>query len=693
MKQWHERSTAVILFALAFLMPFWFVPISTDAFTMGKQALLFFAGLALMAIWAARTLQIRRVVITAHASLLSLLVLTLSGLLSAILSRNIPTQLMGHVLTFLGTSMVAIFGASLAPKLRWHHLATPLLAGAGLLGVVSLWQQLPWKFSAFMNMAFGWAGITFANDASLTLAGNSALAAHTLVLVGAAGIVLAMRNAKQRWTHLVLAALSLVGGLISLWHYLASQGTQPTLLPFAYGWSIAIEGLKDVRIALVGVGPENFPAAFHAMRDVSMNITPYWTNVFALSSTEILQTMTTLGLFGLAAWILVWLTAAKTALRVVRQQPSLLVMVAGLVAGFFLLPFSPLTMALMAFTFIGITNELRELFPEKVKELLLVFTTIRLLPSNRHETGSQTLFATSMGIATFGVAALLLYLTGRVYAAEAMFYGSLRAAVKNDGARAHSRQQQAIRLNPFKALYRRTYAETNLLIATNIARQPAEQITDAQKQLAPQLIQEAVQSSRAAAGLEPYATENWVSLANIYAALLGSAEGADQWAIAATAQAIQTDPINPQLRLGLGRLYLQLKQPEQAARLFEQAIQLKPDWADAFYNYGVALEEQKQLALAEQAYTKALSLVQADTEDYKVVQQQIKAVQEKLAAEKTAAGHDKDQALASPQQPTVPSNQPQTQQPNGFQDLVDGQSPAPEESNNGEIVLPENVGF
>ncbi|MCS7030374.1 MAG: tetratricopeptide repeat protein [Gloeomargarita sp. SKYG116] len=71
-------------------------------------------------------------------------------------------------------------------------------------------------------------------------------------------------------------------------------------------------------------------------------------------------------------------------------------------------------------------------------------------------------------------------------------------------------------------------------------------------------------------------------------------------------------PCPPLVKLGaytnLGSLYQEQRAFHQARTLFEQAIQIAPDWALGYYNLGLALRGLNQLPAAIQAYQKALEL-------------------------------------------------------------------------------------
>jgi tetratricopeptide (TPR) repeat protein len=209
---------------------------------------------------------------------------------------------------------------------------------------------------------------------------------------------------------------------------------------------------------------------------------------------------------------------------------------------------------------------------------------------------------------------VVLYFSGRAYAAEVAFKQSLDAAAKNDGLATYNAQRQTLMLNPFSPRYHRAYAATNLALANSLASN--KDLTEQDKQNIAQLIQQAIREAKIAVTLEPNNTANWENLTLVYRSLINAAEGADQWTIAALSQAILSDPVNPALRVDLGGIYYALGRYDQAIRLFQQAAELKPDYANAFYNLSHAYLMKKEIVLAYDNMRQTLSLTPADSADY-----------------------------------------------------------------------------
>jgi tetratricopeptide (TPR) repeat protein len=78
---------------------------------------------------------------------------------------------------------------------------------------------------------------------------------------------------------------------------------------------------------------------------------------------------------------------------------------------------------------------------------------------------------------------------------------------------------------------------------------------------------------------------------------------------------IQTNPTDPTLRFELGTVYATLQNYEQAVRLFQQTIELKPDWANAYYNLANAYKQRGDNASALSVLQQTRQLIPADSAD------------------------------------------------------------------------------
>ncbi len=246
------------------------------------------------------------------------------------------------------------------------------------------------------------------------------------------------------------------------------------------------------------------------------------------------------------------------------------------------------------------------------------------------------------------------YLLSRSYAAEIYFKKGLDGFAKNDAKQVYDNMRQSIILNPYIEKFRINFSQTNLLLANNIASKKQEEITDQDKQNISQGIQAAIAEGKAATTLNPQKAGNWENLANVYRNILNVAQGADVWTISAYQRAIVSDPQNPIYRLNLGGVYYSLGNYEEAVKLFEQSIGLKPDWPNAHYNLAWALYQRKDYQRAASEMQNVSQLVDPKSEDAKKVQKDLEEFKKMLPEEEaTAAGELKPGQLSLPTPPSA----------------------------------------
>lgn len=718
---------STLMLIAAFVLPFWFLPVTVNAFGFQKQYLMVLLAAAMLLLWVAQSIKNKRVLLSLSTINVAAVAAAVVAGISALITPNVLYQLSGRFVLLASMAVILLFGASVARRLRWQTVLKVWLYSATLLSVLTLLQFTPFGVSNLVNQLMR---TNFPNTLVFNLADSPLVYLTFAVPVALAGLVATFKQTQANddesaavrllkgplpWSIITLATSAVVGVAIA-----TDAALRPLILPFRYGWSIAVESFKQLPTFLVGFGPENFTSAFHRFRDVSYNTTEIWDITFGTSSSEILHALTTTGVLGVGALIAFMVALPMAARKQLKNNPSLLVFVLSYLILFFLLPFSPLTWGVLALTALVVMSELRLSKGDAIKDVVLMLSAIRIVPE-----GGMKAVRTSAGFAyvvsaiVVALGALSLYAAGRVYASNVAYYLSLQAANNNDAVKTYEYQQWSIRLNPVDPLYRRTYANTNLIIAQTLSQKGEDELTDEDRQTMAKLLQQAIREARNSATLDSAQTENWETIATIYSQLL-DVEGAADWANAALVQAIQTDPVAPGLRLGLAGLYRQLEQPIQAQRLIEQAIELKPDWANSYFNYGDILEVQEQPLLAYQAYQQTLQLLPAESEDRAVVQEKLDALRPaaeealaQLQAEQEAAQQgaaegqggqegqgDQAQQINTPDQPTVPDEELQVENPpEGFEEIVNNEAPPQDEAAdqgeqaNDNIVLPEDVGI
>jgi len=413
------------------------------------------------------------------------------------------------------------------------------------------------------------------------------------------------------------AAVILVAIILEGWLVLPGKEFAPRLLAPGAGYSIAVDTLKGVRSAVLGVGPENYLFAFGRFRPVSINQTDNWGIRFNNSSSELFGWVTTMGLaelFGVGFLVLrLWRTPAPDGAGQEGGQTASGIekgLVPGLAAvgvAFLAVPFSYL-MWFAGFILVALwAGEAGEIKRWQYKEPVLGVVLM---------------------VAPVGFLAASLYFGGRAAQGEVAFAKSLRTLAANQGVETYNLQIAAIGANPYKTNYRVAYSQTNLALAAALASQ--QQVTDEDKQKITVLVQQAIREAKTAVALNQQNVTVWENLAAIYRQLVNLAGGADQFALQSYQQALALDPRNPRLWLEYGGMWYGLGDFDEAETAFRQAVALKGDFANGRYNLAKTYEKQEKYQKAAREMALVISLVEPGSADAQKAQAELAALNEKL---------------------------------------------------------------
>ncbi len=361
-------------------------------------------------------------------------------------------------------------------------------------------------------------------------------------------------------------------------------------------WVIATETLKYRPLQGVGIG--NFVEAFNRWKPASFNTSPSWPNSFIWSSSLALQIWTELGLVGVMLALFATIAFVKGQLGRGRE------IVAAIVA--VLLWLSPVNLVAMIVLMWLVARDLR------AKETALNWKM------GEKRTNIAPLL---LGILIIGGGLVLMYSWVRAFAGEVNLRKSMVYATKNEGTKTYEWQIKAIQADPNNADYRAIYSQTNMALASGILTQ--KDITEEQKQQAAVLIEQAVREAKAAIALDPGSVDYWTNLAAVYQKLIGSVEGTADWYYQSLSQAIVLSPTDPGLRMELGGLSYSAERYDEAERIFEEAVRLKPDMANAWYNWAHAAKKLNKVGEAVYRLNQAVSLVPTDSGDYDVASKEL----------------------------------------------------------------------
>ena len=634
-----KNLTFMVFLGGTFLLPLIFVPPFPSAFDLPKWAILVVIVLAGLLFWALEMITSKRAVIKIGPLAKPLAALAVVFIASTLInSSNKIAPFWGSTGLILALTFFYLIGTTMIGK-KVKNLFWALVASSFLLSWIAIFSYLELLPKLLPNL-------TFTASKFFTPAGGPLSLISFLVVLLPITVILGIKKRESLIKVLlfVISAVQAVALILTISLILPGQlGTTPLiLLPYAAGWSIAVDQFKTARTALLGIGPGDFISAFSRFRPVQLNMTDAWNVRFGTSSNQIFMILTTVGLLGLAA--LAWLYRAV--IRLLSREKALSLNI-GLGLGlililimFLLIPANPI----LLFTFIVLGLALGAGWEE---------TSF----SFKHPLIPTILGGIFLLLVVFGG-----YLTRQVLAAEQAYGASLQAIRENNGSAAYNLLLKAQRRNPFDIRYRLDYANINLALANNLASQ--KDLTEQERQTILQLVSQSVNEGKNAVALAPQNAAAWENLANIYRQLFNFAQGAEQWAISAYVEAVRRDPTNPRLRVNLGGALYTLRNYDAAIDQFKRAIDLKSDYANAFFNLSWAYRQKNDIVQAYNAMRNTLNLVDRDTIDFDNATTELQKLWELLPEEfktATAAGQRQPGQLDTPQ--PYPSPRPAGQLP------------------------------
>lgn len=656
---------SIIVYLAVFLFPIIFLPFTQEFYVTTKLYFLGFVALALLAVSLVEFIITKKIVWEKRPFDTNILLVVAAIVLSVLISA--PDKIVGLLNLNFGLVGIASLGVLYYYLSRHHGLHknsqyeslgilnyfTVLTASTVIVALISVIMF----FQPFKNVALP-SFLQFLSNANFTTLGGQIDLAIFLGFMALAHAVSIMtkqegndseESSQGMWISVISICIFLIAAIFTLFSiFKPVQGDQlnlaTTLPPFRISWYAAVETLKKPLTGLFGVGVSQFSTMFTAVKDAPYNNTALWQiQSFGVSRSTLLHVMTETGVFGLVAFILLLIHAMRLAFR----ETSIM------------------NKALLGYVVLMIV-----LFPPSLPLFFLFFVVLAAIAQASVKTADHAEVKTVaynmaslpplyagvilLAVAFLGAAG---YFLGRAYMSEFYFKKSLDAIVSNNAKNLYDNQRQAVILNPYNDKFRVSFAQTNLLIANTIAQnatQPAEdgtprQISDTDRQNITQAIQASINESKAAVALNPLNASHWENLAGVYRNIINVVQGADGWAVASYQEAIRLDPQNPNLRLNLGGIYYSLGAYEEAARMFEQAAILKPDWSNSRYNLAWASAQKGDFVRAAQEMQLVINMLDPikDQADLKKAQADLQTFVAKIP---------------KAQQPTEEQNPPQPQQ-------------------------------
>ena len=627
------------------------LPISEDFLTQSKLLVFFVSTLVLGLTFVIYSIQKKTIELVLSPITIPLLVFGGAMAASTFFTNNYPVE---ALLRFGGVYLLIVLYVLFASTTTTKKLAQWIIPVAGSVGAVltlfAVTQIFGFGPANVFNSMFG---LNIPQDLSFSLAVNSLFALQFLVITAVGMVAESVITKNISKFTAILFPILLCGIAVLGWSLLPGKPGAQAFPNWTASWSIALDTIRAPRAALIGGGPASYSNLYTRFKPTWLNETALWDLSFNQANNLPLTLLSTTGFIGLITWLVLVFQIFKLSRFAQDSQSKVIgIMLLASIAFQMFLPTHIVIFLIQAVLLVALVASMHGSLP------VMRFQALTMSMDTQDEAFHAPSKKVSFPIYFTGAVILVLlaftgYFGFRYYMASVYFFDSAKAAEAQDIVTAYEKQQRAVQLNPYYDLYHRQYAVTNMAIASALSQKT--DITDQEKEQVSALIQQSVQEARAAVTLDPIDSQNTSVLAQIYQNLIGTAEQADQFAVQAYIASIENDPTSPGLRVALGGLLASQKQYTQAAGVFNQAVALKRNFPNSYYNLAVTLVQLNDYENAKSAYQALIPLLSDQPDALKKVEEELSAVQKKLDEKAAADAANKERTTS-----TTGQSQPST---------------------------------
>lgn len=649
-----------LLYILIFLLPLFFLPLTSAPVAVNKQILLAVLVILSFVCYAADIISTKQIIFPKSRLVPAVFGILAASALSAMFSDDktlgvygnliFSDSLVNFVLYFLIFWLAAVFFR----KEDFKKIGAAFFSGFSLIVVLFLSSVIGLKFFPFdfaKQAGFNTVGLIFdlgifiSFGLTIAIIGFlelklSLISRAILIFVSILSfIAFVILNLQILWIALAAAMIVFVaykfiyspksrggevGGSLTvpmaaiiLFLFFALVGPSFPLLMdnsiqikpgLSLTLSVAKEVLKNGQ-AILGSGPATFVRDYALYRPLETNQGDFWLLGFGQGYSFMATALATLGILGVLTFLFLFYSFFKNIIKNLENK-ELIVAAFGIMILIIGLFFAQVSLVQFVFIFLGFG-------------LILAFSgsVERISVADISNTKAFLSFIGVIIGITAGLA--MLYLIGQKYAAAVYFQRGIDSYVQTqDAGKTLVDIYKAVSLDADSGQYLRAFsqyllldAEVQSVKAKNLSQSSAEAV-NINSQIQNDLAQ-AVAAAQKATAVNSQDSANWANLANVYERLISTVDGADQAAAENYRKASALDQKNPELPLSLARVLLnsvagdKQKDPKNSAayqnkiieakNALDKAIALKPDYAAAYWQKAlVYIQEEKIKEAAEE---------------------------------------------------------------------------------------------
>lgn len=432
-----------------------------------------------------------------------------------------------------------------------------------------------------------------------------------LIIISAVLIVPRLKSASSNLKVLYYGGLftTLIATIAIISLMFPDRALSPNLLPFSASWSIALDALKSLRTLLFGVGLSNYTLLYTSVKPLAINSTSLWSALPQSASSELLTLIPTAGITTSLALFFIMIKTALSSNNTPLFGAALIAAIAPIIVP------GSLPLYLTLFVLYSLSH------PHKPTE-------ISLQPPHHL---SLTLFLILIALG-------LGYSPLKSIYSESLMRKAQLSLESGDTQKVYDLHLQTLKLSPNITNYHLSFADINFRLASSLSQKP--DLTDSDREMITRLIQQSIESGKSAIVLRPNDSRSWLTVAKIYQNLINVAEGADNFALETFSRALSLDRANPSLHLEFATLLSQIADTQQSSEAtqslmnraiaqMQTAIQLKPNYGNAYYNLSKLYEKTNDTQRAIIALESALNYLEPGSSDYSKVISELETLKNK----------------------------------------------------------------